>query len=162
MDDLDKFPSQLAERFQVRLPDGMRDRLRAEAEANKRSMNAEIVARLEASLLPQEVLERPEHSKTPPTEDNTLYVLLDTNGMPISWNEALTHLSEINKAGKLKFHTQSARILSSDNISNAGRDDDDLALFLRYRKLNKRKLSKAALAFLEEVENREATGESAD
>lgn len=52
MDDLDKFPSQLAERFQVRLPDGMRDRLKAAAEANKRSMNTEIVARLELSLDP--------------------------------------------------------------------------------------------------------------
>ncbi|WP_442580749.1 Arc family DNA-binding protein [Mesorhizobium sp. ASY16-5R] len=31
----------------VRLPDGMRDSLKAEAEANNRSMNAEIVARLE-------------------------------------------------------------------------------------------------------------------
>lgn len=52
MDDLDKFPSQLAERFQVRLPDGMRDRLKTAAEANKRSMNAEIVARLDLSLNP--------------------------------------------------------------------------------------------------------------
>lgn len=34
----------------VRLPDGMRDRLKAAAVANKRSMNAEIVARLELSL----------------------------------------------------------------------------------------------------------------
>lgn len=34
----------------VRLPDGMRDRLKAQAEANKRSMNAEIVARLAVTL----------------------------------------------------------------------------------------------------------------
>ncbi len=34
----------------LRLPDGMRDRLKATAEANKRSLNAEIVARLEWSL----------------------------------------------------------------------------------------------------------------
>ena len=42
-----KFPSQLAERFQVRMPDGLRDRIAAAAEANNRSMNAEIVATLE-------------------------------------------------------------------------------------------------------------------
>lgn len=42
-----KFPSQLAERFQVRMPDGLRDRLRAAAAENNRSMNAEIVSRLE-------------------------------------------------------------------------------------------------------------------
>lgn len=34
----------------VRLPDGMRDRIKAAAKANKRSMNAEIVARLEESF----------------------------------------------------------------------------------------------------------------
>ena len=32
----------------LRLPDGMRDRLKAAAETNKRSMNAEIVERIEA------------------------------------------------------------------------------------------------------------------
>ena len=46
----DEFPSRLLEKVVVRLPDGMRDRLKAEAEANKRSMNAEIVARLEQSF----------------------------------------------------------------------------------------------------------------
>lgn len=46
----DPYPSETQDRFLLRMPDGMRDRLKAEAEANKRSMNAEIVARLEASL----------------------------------------------------------------------------------------------------------------
>jgi len=41
-----------SDKFVLRLPDGMRDRLKAEAEKNKRSLNAEIVARLEASLAP--------------------------------------------------------------------------------------------------------------
>lgn len=35
------------DKFIVRLPDGMRDRIRSAAEANNRSMNAEIVATLE-------------------------------------------------------------------------------------------------------------------
>jgi len=34
----------------VRFPDGMRDRIRDEADKNGRSMNAEIIARLEASF----------------------------------------------------------------------------------------------------------------
>ncbi|MDO5643445.1 MAG: Arc family DNA-binding protein [Paracoccus sp. (in: a-proteobacteria)] len=46
-DDDSKFPSELADRFQVRMPAGMRDRIKAAAEANNRSMNAEIVATLE-------------------------------------------------------------------------------------------------------------------
>lgn len=43
-------PSQSQDKFIVRLPDGMRDSLKRLAEANKRSMNAEIVAALEAHL----------------------------------------------------------------------------------------------------------------
>lgn len=41
------FPSDKQDQFVVRLPDGMRDRIKAAAEANNRSMNAEIVATLE-------------------------------------------------------------------------------------------------------------------
>lgn len=47
-----KYPSELAERFQVRFPAGMRERIKAAAEANNRSMNAEIVKRLEDSFYP--------------------------------------------------------------------------------------------------------------
>ncbi|WP_418024969.1 Arc family DNA-binding protein (plasmid) [Paracoccus sp. TD-10] len=35
------------DQYMLRLPDGMRDRIKAAAEANNRSMNAEIVATLE-------------------------------------------------------------------------------------------------------------------
>jgi hypothetical protein len=44
------YPSEEQDRFMVRLPEGMRDTLKAIAEANRRTMNAEIVARLEASF----------------------------------------------------------------------------------------------------------------
>ena len=37
-------------KFMLRLPDGMRERIAEEAKANNRSMNAEIVARLQASM----------------------------------------------------------------------------------------------------------------
>lgn len=48
-------PAKEQDKFVLRLPDGMRDRLKFEAEANNRSMNAEIVRRLERSLLPKEI-----------------------------------------------------------------------------------------------------------
>lgn len=38
------------DQYMLRFPDGLRDRIKAVAESNKRSMNAEIVARLETSL----------------------------------------------------------------------------------------------------------------
>lgn len=43
-------PSEAQDKFIIRLPDGMRDQLKAAAEANNRSMNAEIVHRLKKSL----------------------------------------------------------------------------------------------------------------
>jgi hypothetical protein len=39
-----------SDQFPLRLPDGMRDRIAKEAKANGRSMNAEIVGRLEWSF----------------------------------------------------------------------------------------------------------------
>lgn len=45
--DRDKYPSETAERFQVRLPAGLRDRIKAYAERHGRSMNTEIVRVLE-------------------------------------------------------------------------------------------------------------------
>ncbi|MDX0973558.1 Arc family DNA-binding protein [Sinorhizobium medicae] len=52
-----------SEQAMIRLPDGMRDLLKSEAEQNGRSMNAEIVSRLEQSfqeplLLPPDLLAR--------------------------------------------------------------------------------------------------------
>lgn len=39
-----------SDKFMLRMPDGMRDRLKEEAKNNNRTMNAEIVARLERSF----------------------------------------------------------------------------------------------------------------
>lgn len=62
-------PSRDQNKFIVRMPDGMRDQLKRLAEANGRSMNAEIVARLERSLRPDlepiltsDLMERLRHS----------------------------------------------------------------------------------------------------
>jgi hypothetical protein len=43
----EQYPSEAQDRVMVRLPDGMRDQLKAAAKAGNRTMNAEIVARLE-------------------------------------------------------------------------------------------------------------------
>jgi plasmid stability protein len=46
------FPSRGLDKFVLRLPDGMRDKIGVAARAHKRTMNAEIVQRLEASFAP--------------------------------------------------------------------------------------------------------------
>lgn len=47
MADREPYPSEKQDRFIVRLPDGMRERIKTAADANNRSMNSEIVATLE-------------------------------------------------------------------------------------------------------------------
>jgi hypothetical protein len=46
------FPSDLAEKFMLRLPVGMRERIAQAARSNNRSMNSEIVKVLEATFPP--------------------------------------------------------------------------------------------------------------
>lgn len=43
----DKFPSQTQDKFTVRFPDGMRDKIAEIAKKNNRSMNSEIILALE-------------------------------------------------------------------------------------------------------------------
>lgn len=44
------YPSQAADRMNIRLPDGLRDTLKVMAATNRRSMNAELVFHLERAL----------------------------------------------------------------------------------------------------------------
>ncbi len=49
-----ELPVHALDKFVLRLPEGMRDKIGAVARVNKRTMNAEIVSRLENSLLDAE------------------------------------------------------------------------------------------------------------
>ena len=51
------YPSENLDRFMLRLPEGMRDKIGVAAREANRTMNAEIVARLEASFLEGATLE---------------------------------------------------------------------------------------------------------
>jgi hypothetical protein len=57
-------PSDVADKFMLRMPEGMRDRIALEAEKNKRSMNAEIIDRLEATFQFEDYHEEPKHVLT--------------------------------------------------------------------------------------------------
>lgn len=54
-DEREKYPSEEAERFQVRMPPGLRERIKQAAERNNRSMNSEIVATLEEKYPPPSI-----------------------------------------------------------------------------------------------------------
>jgi len=44
------YPSGRADQFQLRLPDGWRDTIKAEAKKNRRPMNSEILAAIETAM----------------------------------------------------------------------------------------------------------------
>lgn len=50
-------PSDLTDKFMLRMPPGMRDRVASHAKANGRSMNAEIVQTLESHYPPEPTVE---------------------------------------------------------------------------------------------------------
>lgn len=50
------YPSDKLDQYIVRFPSGMRDRIKEAAEANNRSMNAEIISRLEESFDPNRMV----------------------------------------------------------------------------------------------------------
>lgn len=52
------YNSRTADKFVIRLPDGMREKLKDAAKGNKRSLNSEMISRLEASLNPQPFTEQ--------------------------------------------------------------------------------------------------------
>lgn len=51
-----KYPSQLQDKFNLRLPDGMREAIAERAKANGRSMNSEIVQILQETLEADKVI----------------------------------------------------------------------------------------------------------
>ncbi len=157
------FPSEALERFIVRLPDGMRDRIAEAAATNNRSMNSEIVARLTESFdgktvrLPDAIAERlqrdaAEHGwefqsellhllvdaiadrDNPPakpaqaTSGDTLYILLDAHGYPMSWGEIGAYLDSVKERGGIDDAELHATIVTPDMESNSRRAAEAMKL----------------------------------
>ena len=59
------YPSEKLDQYMLRFPDGMRDLLRQEAKKNKRSLNAEIIERLEYTLTRDKVNRRMDTLRDP-------------------------------------------------------------------------------------------------
>ena len=75
----------LTDQFMLRMPEGMRDRIRAAAKENHRSSNAEIVAVLEAAFPP-----RPEAAEGGPSLRPTAEDFEETNDALARMREAFS------------------------------------------------------------------------
>jgi len=97
-------PGRGADVFQIRLPDGMRDRIKGAAAANGRSMNAEIISRLEESFDPKQLGE--------------MQVIIDSTGSPISWESIHTTLGEITRRLGAKPVVLNVRVITPELVSS--------------------------------------------
>jgi hypothetical protein len=103
-----KYPSHTLDKFQLRLPEGMRERIKEAAKESGRSMNAEIVYRLEESFRQPDLLDalNADPKATQIARDHTKYLeeqqaILDaeikrntrTNELMQKAIESLNHLS---------------------------------------------------------------------
>ena len=83
-----------SDKFMLRFPDGMRDRIAEAAKANNRSMNAEIVSRLEDSFSPAV-------SRNVSTGQDQLGAVVNSLARTMRHVEALSHrLERMEKAAK--------------------------------------------------------------
>lgn len=80
-----QYSSRTADKFVVRLPDGMRSRIEVVAKVNHRSMNSEIVSRLERSLLDEE------------GGDGTLGLRIDSPEISLQERELLKQFRQLAK-----------------------------------------------------------------
>lgn len=92
----------------VRLPDGMRGQIASAAEAAKRTMNAEIIARLEASFAQHELLS----ADSPSTELGKLRKELASlkKDVQLLWDAHLEH-SHQGGTGTVRTRAESVRRL---------------------------------------------------
>lgn len=140
------------DKFVLRLPEGMREEIREAAEENGRSMNAEIVFRLQTTFDPdhesselRKARQNLEASQgmtdsllrnSAEIQRGILYILLDADGHPISWDEIMTHLQAISDAAGGPFDRIEANIVDPARASS----DERLDYWLRLRDYYRQKL----------------------
>lgn len=154
-------------RITLRLPEKLRDRLQTASNLNNRSMNGEIVERLqytfggvdedlgrlhsEKHALEEEIarlkMQLEEEQKNSArsaadweewairqfSDENTLYILLDANGHPQSWDEIVTHLQAISDAGGINVQRIEAGVFDAPRERNDKRFDQWMKLREYYR-----------------------------
>jgi hypothetical protein len=73
-----------------------------------------------------------------------LQIYLNTDGMPISWDEISEHLRAISRAGRLNVQSQTVHVITPQLLSSQGREEeaDRLAKSYRQAEAKSKKASK--------------------
>lgn len=121
----DPAPSDLADKFMLRMPDGMRDRLKREAADNNRSLNAEIVARLEKSFEANDLLLRADHVIT--SQERYMKALEDMNELQKATAKVLGALIMDPKKAEEFKRDQPAQLKRLIEVAGRGGEPEDKA-----------------------------------
>ena len=113
----------------LRLPKELHAQIQKSAAEAGRSMNAEIVARLQGSFLTS--FER----EVPPLQ--RLYILLDSSGYPISWFEVMEHVRGLSNVAGVEPIDLQMEVVTPDMESNSRRAAETSKLAAFYRKHGK-------------------------
>ncbi|RVG88718.1 Arc family DNA-binding protein [Sinorhizobium meliloti] len=119
-----KYPSDKQDQFMMRLPKGMRDRIKAEAEKNNRSMNSEIVSRLERSC----GHERGRHSETKHKETGMSEAENFDNAMRLAanfWTESPYAKKAAERRSEMIEKCKSAKLVRKSTGTGAALIIDD-------------------------------------
>ncbi|SHL70299.1 Arc-like DNA binding domain-containing protein [Pseudomonas punonensis] len=101
------YSSRTADKFVVRLPDGMRERIADVARQHHRSMNSEIIARLEQSMLQEGAL------------DDELGISLDSPELSLHERELLQRFRQLSR----RQQNALVALIAHDAEMAAGNDD---------------------------------------
>ena len=101
------YSSRTADKFVVRLPDGMRERIADVARQHHRSMNSEIIARLEQSILQEGAL------------DDELGIRLDSPELSLHERELLQRFRQLSR------RQQNALVALIAHDAEMAADNDD-------------------------------------
>jgi hypothetical protein len=72
-------------------------------------------------------------------ENTSLYVALDAQGWPISWQEITLHLGELGRAGDFEIGSIEARVFNANLVSNSVHEKRFFDLYEKYRATNRSK-----------------------
>jgi len=136
------------------LPDVIRTALGQEAKKNGRPLESEVFWRLSEGLKDQPEVDRLKQLLEEERQQNAalridleaaftdnrkrstmLYVLLDTNGYPISWAEIHEHLAGIRSAGGFDPREVHTDVITPDLVSSEGRAQKAATIANEFRRL---------------------------
>jgi hypothetical protein len=146
--------------FRLRIPEDLKSEVEAHAQANGRSMTAEIVHRLKTydelkgrakdlerlSTLNATRAQKFKglvdrlHDRLSGVQDRTLYIAIDAEGLPTSWPEVMKHIDEVQAVLGVAVDRIEARVVDAKMERSDEREEELLRIVRWYRNLRKKAL----------------------